>query len=378
MDVKQKSLIQKGEPVLGSIYGKEEVITVNRLLKESMDPSTGFFDGKEIKCFETDFLSLCNCKYAVALNGAGVALDLALKALNIEPGDEIISCAINFPGTHLVIIGSGAKLVLCEPDPMTLNINPYDVEKRLSEKTRAIIVTHMNGLAAEIDWLKEIVNNYKYFKKEKPKIICDAARACGTTYKGHHVGRGVWATIFSFDSKKTITTLGKGGMVVTDDRELSDKLQNSGSNYKITEIQAAVGRVQLKKLKKMVNLRRVLAEERHRAFSLFPQINIQKDSVNSRNSYYLYTMILPENSRGIKRDKLINILKDDYGIGCAVGNPPTYKNNKLIKISTKGQNLPLSDSLGNRILCLCIHPAITKTTNDYIINAFIKSFETIF
>jgi len=278
----------------------------------------------------------------------------------------------------LAIIRSGAKLVLCEPDPMTLNIDSYDVKKRLSKKTKAIVVTHMNGLAAETDLLKEIVNSYKYFKEEKPKIICDAARACGTTYKGHHVGKGVWATIFSFDTKKTITTLGRGGMVVTDDRELSDKLQNLGSNYKITKIQAAVGRVQLKKLKRMVNLRRARAEERHWAFSSFPQIYIQKDSVNSRNSYYLYTMILPENSHGLKRDKLKNALQDNYGIGCVVANPPTYKSNKLIKAHTKGQRLPLSDNLGNRILCPCIHPAITKETNKYIINAFIKNFETIF
>jgi len=378
MDARQKSLLQKGEPVLGSIYGQEEVAVVNRLLKESMDPSIGFFAGEEIKSFETDFLNLCGCKYAVALNGASVALDLVLKALNVKPGDEIMSCAINFPGTHLAIIRSGSKLILCEPDPVTLNIDPYDVERRLSKKTRAIVVTHMNGLAAETDLLKEVVNSCNYFKKEKPKIICDAARACGTTYKGHHVGKGAWATIFSFDSKKTITTLGKGGMVVTDNQELLDKLQSWGSSYKITKIQAAIGRVQLKKLKKMVNLRRVIAKERHRAFSLFPQIHIQKDSVNSRNSYYLYTMILPENPQGLKRNKLINVLQDNYGIGCVIGNPPTYKSNKLIKVNTKRQKLPLSDDLGNRILCLCIHPAITKKTNEYIINAFKKSFETIF
>lgn len=278
----------------------------------------------------------------------------------------------------MAIIRSGARLALCEPDPRTLNIDPYDVEKRLSKKTKAIVVTHMNGLAAETDLLKEIINSYKYFKKEKPKIICDAARACGTTYKGHHVGKDVWATIFSFDSKKTITTLGKGGMVVTDDRELSDKLQNWGHNYKITEIQAAVGRVQLKKLKKMVKLRRALAEERHRAFSSFPQIHIQKDSTNSRNSYYLYTMILPETPRGLKRNKLINVLQDNYGVGCVVGNPPTYKSNKLIRANIRRQRLLLSENLGNRILCLPIHPAITKKSNKYIINAFIKSFETIF
>ena len=144
-------------------------------------------------------------------------MDLILKALNIKSGDEIISCAINFPGTHLAIIESGAKLVLSEPDPETLNIDPHDVEKKLSKRTKAIVVTHMNGLAAETDLLRKVINGSKYFKykKERPKIICDAARACGTTYKSHHIGREGWATMFSFQSYKIITTLGEGGMVVT-------------------------------------------------------------------------------------------------------------------------------------------------------------------
>lgn len=379
----------KGEAPLGSIYGVDEIEAVNRALTDSMDQQVGFFGRKEEEAFENDFAKLCGVKYAVALNSCGSALNLAIKALDIKPGDEIISCAVNFHGTHLAVIGSGARLVLCEPDPETINIDFCDVEKKLNKKTKAVLVTHMNGLAADTDLLKKIINRSKYFKnrKEKPKIICDAARACGTTYKGRHVGGGVWATVFSFDSYKMITTLGEGGMLVTDNRKLADKIRdfrsfgrrkNWGANFQMTKIQAVIGRVQLAKLEKLVSLRRSLAKERNRLLSCLSEISIQKDTPYSRNSYYLYTVILPVNPGGKKRDGLMKMLKEKYGIGSVVANQPTYKNNKFIKSNIGGQKLPLADSLGSRILCIYIHPSMTRKINKYVMESFIYCFRSVF
>lgn len=130
----QRKIFLRGEPNFGSIYDKEEIRTINKLLKESIDPSIGFIGDKETMLFEKDFCNLCNCKYAIALNGAGSAIDLVLKTLNIKKGDEIISCAINFPGTHLAIIGSGAKLILVEPVFSTLNIDPCDINYLKTQK----------------------------------------------------------------------------------------------------------------------------------------------------------------------------------------------------------------------------------------------------
>jgi perosamine synthetase len=123
-----------------------------------------------------------------------------------------------------------------------------------------------------------------------------------------------------------------------------------------------------------LSLRRKLAEQRNNAFSVLSNINIQKDSINSKNSYYLYTVILPQNDGGKKRDALMNVLRDKYKIGVVVANQPTYCSNSFIK----KQKLPIADNLGQRILCLCIHPAMTKETNDYIISSFISEFKKIF
>lgn len=387
MNIEQKELISYGEPPLGSIYDQKEVEIVNKVLLESMVPNIGFYAERETSEFESEFSKLCNTKYAIAFNGAGGALDLLIRSLNINEYDEIVSCSLNFPGTHLAVIGNGAKLVLCEPDPATLNLDPKDLEKHLTKKTKAVLVTYLNGLAADMDSIKRVVENSRLFGNEKPKIIVDAARALGTTFKGGHVGKEAWVTLFSFQSKKVITTLGEGGMIVTDDEAMNNNLrqfrsfgknENWGSNYKMTKIQAAVGSTQLQKLNNLISLRRNLAGERNIAFSKLQDVSIQEDTDFSKNSYYLYTLILPENFLGTKRDQLMKLLKSDYGIGTVVGNPPTYKLNNLIKDHTRDQILPIAESLGERIICVCIHPSITKETNQYIINSFIKAYGTTF
>jgi perosamine synthetase len=371
---KIKKILLRGEPLFGSIYDQAEIQIVNKLMRESIDPSGGFVADREVCIFEEDFRRLCECRYAVALNGAGSAIDLVLKALDIKPGDEIISCAINFHGTHLAIIGSGAQLVLAEPTIPSLNIDPEDVRKKISSKTRAILVTYMNGLAADVNAIKKVINSSKYFKhQEKPKIICDAARSLGTTYCDKHIGGEAWATIFSFHSYKMITTLGEGGMVLTNDKKLANHLMDYrsfgrghawGSNYKLTKLQAGVGHAQLKKLKKMVKVRRLLANQRHRALCGYPEIQVQGDINNSLNCYYLYTIILPSNKKGEKRDEMIKILQNKFGIGCAVANRPTYQYNTLIKSCVKGQRVPLAEDLGERIICPIIHPAMSKEMNQ--------------
>lgn len=384
----QKELLLRGEPKFGSIYGDEETRVVNKLLRESIKPSVGFDSDKETVQFEKDFCKLTRCKYSVALNGAGSAIDLVLKALSLKKEDEVISCTINFPGTHLSVIGSGAKLVLVEADVSAINPDPEDVRRKLSKNTKVILVTHMNGLAANISAIEEAINSSGYFKnKIRPKIICDAARALGTTYKSNHIGQEAWATVFSFHSYKMITTLGEGGMVVTDNEELASHLQDYrsfgrsnawGSNFRMTKLQAGVGHVQLKKLKKLVSLRRKLAFQRNKILSNYSEITIQKDTDYSANCYYLYTIILPRNKKGEKRDEMIKILKEEFGVGCAIANRPTYQSSTLIKKHIKGQSLPTSDDLGERIICPVIHPQMTKETNEYVMNSFLTVYKTVF
>jgi dTDP-4-amino-4,6-dideoxygalactose transaminase len=227
-----------------------------------MDPSIGFRAEAEVQAFEDMCMQHLGGQYAIAVNGGGTALDLVLRAMNLTAEDEVVSCALNFAGTHLAVVGCGARLVLCEPDPYTLNISPADVERVITPKTRAIIATHMNGLSADIDALCSIARQHPHPRHGPLRVICDAARACGALYKGRPVSSGPWATVYSFQSKKIITTLGEGGVVLTDDDSLAAALRqyrsfgcnvNWGSNYKLSKLQAAVGLVQFNRLASLIS-----------------------------------------------------------------------------------------------------------------------------
>jgi len=145
-------------------------------------------------------------------------------ALDLQPDDEVICPAVNFKGGPYAILGQGARLVFCEVDPRTLCADPEDVERRITPRTRAILVTHMNGLSADMDALLDVAERHPHPTHGPIKVIGDAARALGGEYKGSPVGKKGWMTIFSFHTMKLMTTLGEGGMITTDDPELAQLL----------------------------------------------------------------------------------------------------------------------------------------------------------
>jgi perosamine synthetase len=141
-----------------------------------------------------------------------------LACLGSQPGDEVVSCAINFPGTHLAVLGAGLRLMLCEPDPLTLNLDPADLAARVTHRTVAVLVTHMNGLPADIGAITATAQRRAAeLGITSPRIVVDAARALGAaTPAGRVGGDGAWITMFSFHRKKLMTTLGEGGLLTTD------------------------------------------------------------------------------------------------------------------------------------------------------------------
>ncbi|MGI8838857.1 MAG: DegT/DnrJ/EryC1/StrS family aminotransferase [Pyrinomonadaceae bacterium] len=380
------SRVWKGEPGLGGWYTEAEIRAVTKAIRESMDWNTGFSARKEIEAFENAFAEYVGTRHAIAVNGAGTGLDVAIMCLDPQPDDEIISCALNFPGTHLAIIGQGAKLVLCEPDPQTLNINANDVEKRITPKTRAILATHMNGLSVNMDALLNIAERNPHSKYGPPKVIGDAARACGGTYKGTRIGKRGWMNVFSFQSKKLMSTLGEGGMITTDDTEVADKIRRFrsfgdglswGTNYKMTKVQAAVGMVQLRRLNRM-NMKRIeRAKQRTMLLEDIVDLTLPYEPIGYGHVYYFYTVLVPPTWGGAKRDQLIKIMEADYKIGCAIANPPTYQRNQLIRKHVRDQNLPIADTIGARLFCPALHPLMTEEENEYVAAAISAAVERI-
>jgi len=361
--------------MLGSDYGEEEVEAAVRAIRSSMDPIVGFgYDCEEILAFEAEFASYCGTEYAVTTNGAGTGLDMSMMALSLEPGDEVICPTINFRGALMAILGQGGKLVLCESDAKTLNADPNDAERRITSRTRAFLITHMNGLSFPVDDFVTLAERYPHPRYGPLKVIGDAARACGGRYNGTRIGKKGWMNVFSFHTAKNMTTLGEGGAVTTDDPDLVPRLKASrqfgwdgwGSNYKMTKVQAAVGSVQLKRLDGLVASRRRLAHERTRMLEGCPGLQLPHEPAGYLHSYYLYSILVAPDWAGEKRDRLIQMMKDLYGVGCVVANPPVHQQVPYVARFTQGQDLPVSLQIGQRLFCPPIHPRMSDEDNEYI------------
>ena len=384
----------KGEPLLGGYYTEEEIDAVVATMRESMDWSVGFgFMTQEILDFEEAFADFCGTEFAISINGAGTGLDMAMMALDLEPGDEVIVPAINFKAAPLSVIGQGGQVVWCEVDPRTLQADPSDVESRITPRTRAIYPVHMNGLSAPMDDLLDIADRNPHPVHGPLKVIGDAARACGGKYRGTRIGKKGWMTVFSFHTQKLMTTLGEGGAVTTDDPELARRLRGFrqfggetgewGTNYKITKVQAAVGLVQVRRLDEMLAKRARVARERTEMLADVAELTLPYEPPDCMHTYYLYTCLVPREWAGEKRDRMLQILEDDYGVGCIVANPPAYAGRgpadrptrNILRETTAGQTLPISDELGARLFCVPIQPLMSDEQNEYVCAAAIEAVE---
>jgi len=231
--------------------GQEEIDGVIEVLKAR---ALTYFSGKKVNEFEQEFARYCGSRYAVATSSGTSALHIALSSLDVGPGDEVIVPAYTFIGTALPVLYQNAIPVFVDIDPEFFTVDPLDLQRKITEKTRAIIVVHLFGCPAEMDEIMRIANSNSI------PVIEDACQAHGAEYRGKKVGTIGKFGCFSFYENKNMTT-GEGGMLITDDLGSQTKarlLRNNGElnydyvhlgyNYRMTEIQAAIGIAQLKKL----------------------------------------------------------------------------------------------------------------------------------
>ena len=376
-----------GEPLLGGSYGEEEIEAVVSTIRDSMDWTKGFgFICPEIENFESAFAEYIGVADSISINGAGTGLDMTLMCLDLEAGDEVIAPSVNFRASPTAIIGQGGTWVPGEVDPRTFQLDPADVEKRMSDRTRAIMPTHMNGLSAPIDEYLEIAEKHPHPKHGPAKVIGDAARALGAGYKGGKIGAAEWLTVFSFHTQKSMTTLGEGGAVTVNDPEVAQRLRALrqfggaewwGSNYKMTKVQAAVGLVQLKKLDEFIANRRRLGKQRTELLSDVPEFTLPYEPPDCEHSYYLYTILVPREWAGEKRNQLCEIMKEEYNVGCVIANPPVHSTVPFLKKHAGHWDLPVSEEIGARLFCPSLHPTMTPEQNEFICAALIETVERL-
>lgn len=374
-----------GEPNLGGWYTEAEVEAAVSAIRDSMDWTTGFGpDAKVIAEFEEVFAEYCGAQFAIAINSCGTGLDLAMRCLNLKPGDEVISPAVNYKAAHMAILDQGGKVVFCDIDPRTLNLDPVDVEKRITLRTRAILPVHMNGLSAPMDELLDIAKRNAHPVYGALKVIGDAARSCGASYKGTKVGAKGWMNVFSFQTQKLMTTLGEGGMITTNDKKLGDRLRNMrqfggeqqwGSNYKMSKVQAAVGLVQLRRLDEMNAKRKEAAKRRNELLSGVSEIILPYEPRDCEHVYYVYSILVKHEWAGEGRDSIISVMNDNFGIVCSISNPPTYSRWSYILRNCQTQPLAVSDDIGKRLFCPPLHPSFNEEQELYICARLLEAIE---
>ncbi|HEX8255275.1 MAG TPA: DegT/DnrJ/EryC1/StrS family aminotransferase [Thermoanaerobaculia bacterium] len=362
-----------GEAALGGWLTEAELDAATDAIRSSMDWRSGFSSHEEVGAFESELAAYCGVRNVVAVNAAGTALDLVLKTLELKPDDEVIAPSINFHGTHLAILNTGARLVFCESEPHTLNADPDDVARRITKRTRAVLVTHMNGIPADVERITAAGAG-------RP-VIYDAARALGAKYRGRIIGGEGWATIFSLQSKKQMTALGEGGAIATNDDDLARRLRRMrtfgegsewGSNFRLTKPQAAVARVQLRRLEEMVAVRRRAAVLREDVLRRAAGVLLPAAQEGDRNSVYVHALLLPSGWTREDRDRLIARLAIEHGIGCVVANPPTYQSSRYIATRVT-QRTPLSEEIASRLICPSFHPLMTDEEHWEICEAVVKA-----
>lgn len=301
-------------PVYEPCLGDEEVVAVVDALRRG--EISGSF-GESIPAFEREFASYVGVRHGVATTSGTTALELAVHALGIGPGDEVLVSASTNVATALAVFRAGAITVPVDSERLTGNLDLALVESMVTDRTRAIIPVHLFGHPVDMDALSEIANKHGLL------LIEDCAESHGAAVRGRMTGSFGHAACFSFYANKVITT-GEGGMVVTDDDDLADRLrllrnlgfqqprfvhEVDGHNFRMTGLQAAIGRVQLSKIERILSEKRRVAAAYDRALAGIPGIRRPVELEWARHVYWMYA-ILVEDGFGASRDALMtNLLR---------------------------------------------------------------------
>ncbi|MBN1384071.1 MAG: DegT/DnrJ/EryC1/StrS family aminotransferase [Elusimicrobia bacterium] len=336
--------------------------------------------GPMVEQFEQAVSRFVKSKYAVATSSGTSALHIALLLAGIKPNDEVILPSFTFIATVNNIIHLGAVPVFVDIDPKTYNLDPKKVEECINHKIRnskfgirnlkAIMPVHQIGLPAE---MKHIL---KTAKKYNLRIIEDAACALGAEYNGKKIGSISGLTCFSFHPRKIITT-GEGGMITTDNKNLYEKAKSyrshgvSGSgeynipgfNYRMTDIQAAIGIEQMKKLKNLITKRVKLAERYNKAFENIKHLVTPYVPAGTKHIYQSYMLRIKQNSQKTRDAIMGNLEKKGIAVRkiSAVHMEPYYRKN------FRGTKLPVTELCHKNTLILPLYPEMTEKEQNYII-----------
>lgn len=376
-------------PAAWPLFSEDEVGAVTAVLHSG---KVNYWTGDIGRAFEAEYAAYVGTNYAVAVANGTVALELALYALGIKAGDEVITTSRTYIASASCAVMRGALPVIVDIDRVSQNIAPGAIRAAITPRTKAIIVVHLAGWPCDMDAIMAIANEFEL------KVIEDCAQAHGAAYKGRQVGSIGHAAAFSFCQDKIISTGGEGGMMTTNDEIVWKKAwaykdigrsydavyhrehppgfrwltESFGTNWRLTEVQAAIGRLQLQKLNGWIEKRREHASMLTQAFLKIPAVRVTLPPPEIRHAYYKYYVfvepgnLLPDWSR----NRIIAELTA-LGVPCFSGSCSEIYLEKAFATlpSTLSERLPVAKELGETSLMFLVHPTLTAEYMKDVIEA---------
>jgi dTDP-4-amino-4,6-dideoxygalactose transaminase len=345
-----------------------------------------YWTGDEGRRFEIEFAKFVGCQYAVAVANGTVALEMALRALGLEPGDEVITASRTFIASASCAVAIGAQPVCADVDRNSGNITADTIRAVCTPKTKAIVAVHLAGWPCEMDSIMALA------RERGLKVVEDCAQAHGATYNGKPVGSFGDAAAFSFCQDKIMTTAGEGGMVVTNEHDVWQRMwsykdhgknydkvygprhspgfrwlhDSFGSNLRMSEVQSAVGRLALSKVPEWIATRRRHAARLSDRFSKIRALRVPVVPEHMRHSYYKYYVYL--STKELARDwdqHRISQMIAAYGVPCATGSCSEVYLESAFPHEWRSRNrCPIARELGETSLMFLVHPTLTAAHMD--------------
>lgn len=384
--------INGGKPVREKYltYGRQSISEDDIVAVEEVLKSDYLTTGPKVCDFEKRISEYVESNYAVSVSNGTAGLHLACMAAGISVGDEVIVSSITFAASANAVLYCGGTPIFADIDSRSLNITATTIEKCISDKTKAIIAVDFTGQAVDMDEIRKVADRYNLI------VIEDAAHALGSEYKGRKVGTRADMTIFSFHPVKPITT-GEGGAITTNSKELYEKLcllrshgiekrpeklfKNEGPwyheqlmlgyNYRLTDIQAALGISQMKKLNNFIKRRREISQIYHDSLRDVNEIILPYEESYSKSGYHLYVIQIKENLLNADRKTVYEALQAE-NIGVNVHYIPVYLHPYYQKLGYKQGTCQNAERYYQNALTIPLYPSMSNNDVEDVVKAIIK------
>jgi len=378
----------------GSEYGTEEAAAIMAVL--AADAPTA---GPEVAAFQREFADYVGVKHALAVTNGTSALEMAMIAIGVGEGDEVITTPLTWVATANAVVTRGATPVFADVDPRTLNLDPAAVEAKITPRTRALLPVHLYGQCADMAGLRALADRHGL------ALVEDAAHVPGGEFHGRKAGSLGDLGCFSFHEQKNMSTLGEGGMVTTnsdafaervalyrshcarvwggslkylpideakvprDERFWWQEFDDAGYNVRMTDVQATVGRVQLQKLDRLNARRIALADRLSRRLEQIPGLTPPYVAPGVKHVYHLYPVLIDEERFGMGKTELMHRLLAEHGIKAGTHYIPLNWTTAYRARGHKPGECPVAEAAFARLITLPIHPRLSEADVDYMADA---------